>query len=183
MIKSFKQFISVLLEKKGETHSYGCAMVYFNFPQMAELHSLIEPEDVYTEEGDRSYGLEDEPHTTLLYGLHSNEIPDETVMQICMSEPISEIRLSNPSLFENQDYDVLKFDASCEALNLINEKLTKLPHTTNFPDYHPHATIGYLKPGMGKKYVSKLAGQEYLVKPKKIVYSKPDGDRIEKEWN
>lgn len=183
MIKSFKQFISSLLEKKGETHSYGCAMVYFDFPQMQELHSLIDPEDVYTEEGDRSYGLEDEPHTTLLYGLHSKEIPDETVMEICMSEPISDIVLSNPSLFENPNYDVLKFDAVCPALNSINSKLVKLPHTTSFPDYHPHATIGYLKPGTGKKYVSKLAGQEYTVQPKKIVYSKPDGDRIEKEWN
>ena len=183
MIKSFKQFISSLLEKKGETHSYGCAMVYFDFPEMATIHSQIDPADVYTEEGDRSYGLEDEPHTTLLYGLHSKEIPDMVVMDICKSEQIDEIKLSNPSLFENENYDVLKFDASCQALNEINSKLTKLPHTNNFPDYHPHATIGYLKPGTGKKYAELLAGQEFTVKPSKIVYSKPDGDRIEESWN
>jgi 2'-5' RNA ligase len=183
MIKSFKQFISSLLEKKGDSHSYGCAMVYFDFPEMTSIHRSIDPDDVYTETGDRSFGLEDEPHTTLLYGLHSNEIPDEQVMEICKSEPISEIKLSNPSLFENEQYDVLKFDATCESLNSINSKLSELPHTTNFPDYHPHATIGYLKPGTGKKYADLFAGKEFMVVPTKIVYSKPDGNRIEESWS
>lgn len=183
MIKSFTQFIAGLFEKKGDSHSYGCAMVYFDFPQMQEFHAEIEPEDVYTEDGDRSFGLEDEPHTTLLYGLHSNEIDDDTVMDICTSQPIGPLTLVNASLFENEKYDVLKFDVQNSALYEINAKLSELPHTTNFPDYHPHATIGYLKPGMGKKYVEKFKNKTYEVNPNKIVYSKPDGDRIEQSWN
>jgi hypothetical protein len=58
--------------------------------------------------------------------------------------------------------------------------LVKLPHTTDYPDYHPHSTIAYLKKGKGEKYTDKLKGAEYIVNPSKIVYSKPDGNKIEK---
>lgn len=183
MIKSFAQFVANLFEKKGVSYSYGCAMVYFDFPKMTEIHKSIDENDIYTDDSDRTYGLEDEPHTTLLYGLHSNEIPDEKVMEICKSKQFGPLTLTNPSLFENDQYDVLKFDVINPILNEINAELSKLPHTTNFPDYHPHATIAYLKPGMGKKYVEKLAGQTYIVHPNKIVYSKPDGSRIEEQLN
>lgn len=178
MIKSFKQF-RALFEKKSESHSYGCAMVYFNFPEMAEFHSQIDPTDVYTDDSDSSYGLEDEPHTTLLYGLHSPEIEDSVVIDICKSMPIGPMTLVNASLFENEKYDVLKLDVQNSNLYKINEELCKLPYTTNFPDYHPHSTIGYLKPGTGKKYVDLFRNKSYEVNPIKIVYSKPDGTRIE----
>lgn len=181
MIASFKQFVSLLFEKKADSYEYGCAMVYFNFPEMQKLHSLIEPEDVYVEEGDSSYGLEDEPHTTLLYGLHSNEIDDNTVMELCKSIQIGQLVLANASLFENEKYDVLKFDVKNSALHEINSKLAELPHTTNFPNYHPHATVGYLKPGTGRKYTEKFKNQEYTVIPEKIVYSKPNGSRVEEK--
>lgn len=183
MIKSFTQFVTSLFEKKADSYDYGCAMVYFDFPKMPQIHETIDESDIYTDESDRSYGLEDEPHTTLLYGLHSNEIPDENVMSICKSKNFGPLTLSNASLFENEKYDVLKFDVSNPVLNEMNAELSKLPHTTNFPDYHPHATIAYLKPGAGKKYVEKLAGETYEVHPNKIVYSKPDGSRIEEAWS
>lgn len=183
MIKTFSQFIKSIFEKKGDSYSYGCAMVYFNFPEQEWLHSQIDPEDVYTDDSDRTFGLEDEPHTTLLYGLHSNEIPDSTVMDICKSKEIGTLTLSNASLFENEKYDVLKFDVKSPILYEINSELAKLPHTTDFPNYHPHATVGYLKPGKGKKYVEELKGLVFRVQPDKIVYSKPDGSRIEESWS
>lgn len=180
MLKNFKEFIGSLLEKQApQTYDYGCAMAYFDFPQMSELHSQIDENDVYTEEGDRSFGLEDNPHTTLLYGLHSTEIDDSVVMEICKSTQIGPLKLSNVSMFENEKYDVLKFDVENPNLYKINEELSKLPHTTNFPNYHPHATIGYIKKGSGKKYVDALKDLAYDVTPSKIVYSKPGGDKIE----
>jgi hypothetical protein len=183
MIKTFTQFLTSIFEKKGETHEFGCAMVYFNFPEIAEFHSQIDQADVYTEEGDRSFGLEDEPHTTLLYGLHSYKIPDQEVLDICMAQPIGSMTLVNASLFENEKYDVLKFDVENPILFKVNAELAKLPHTTNFPGYHPHATIGYLKPGTGKKYVELFKDKQYEVGPEKIVYSKPGGERLEEPWN
>lgn len=168
-----------LNEKSGDTYEYGCSMVYFNSPEIKRIQESIAPEDLYTEEGDRSFGVEDEHHVTLLYGLHANEVDDNDVMNIS-SENIPEIKLENVSAFKNEKYDVLKFDASSEKLHEINANLSKLPHTTSFPDYHPHATIAYLKPGCSEKYIQECEGLTDIVKPIEIVYSKPGGEKIKK---
>ena len=181
MLKSFRDFsMTFVNEKKGDMYQYGCAMVYFDFPQAVEIHEMIDPEDLYTESEDRTFGIEDEPHATLLYGLHSNEVSDEEVMQVSTSIPIGRITLKNASLFKNAKagYEVLKFDIENDAMYDINQKLSALPHTTDFPDYHPHCTIAYLKPGKGAKYVDLLNGATYDVAATSIVYSKPDGSRL-----
>ena len=60
----------ILNEKAGDVYEYGCAMLYFDFPEINKVHDAIDPKELYEEEDDRSYGIENEPHTTLLYGLH-----------------------------------------------------------------------------------------------------------------
>lgn len=175
----------VLNEDKG-VHDYGCAMIFFDFPEIKDIHTKIDEADIYTkDDSDRAFGLEKDSHVTLLYGLHSKEIEDKTIIGICESEIISNLILYNVSTFENEDYDVLKFDVRYPTkggsfLHKINNKLTKLPHTNGFPDYHPHSTIAYVKSGTGKKYVEYFKDLEFEVKPTKIVYSKPDGSIVEK---
>jgi len=171
-IKLFEEFIN---EKKGDSYSYGCAMLYFDFPQMKEIHDQIEEGDLYTEEEDRTYGLEDEPHCTLLYGLHKGVTLDQ-IKEVVDKFKFDKLKLHNASLFENQ-YDVLKFDVQGDSLKECNEALTDLPHTNDFPDYHPHATIAYIKKGIGEKYTKKLKDKEYEVKPTYIVYSEADGTK------
>jgi len=166
-MKTHNKFIN-----EGEKYEYGCAMLYLDAPTIFKIQDAIKPEDL------QGKGFEDEPHVTFLYGLHSDEIKDEEVTRICCEPTYLQVRLHNVSFFENPEFDVLKFDAECPMLTEVNHKLTKLPHTTNFPDYHPHATIAYLKPGMGKKYVKAFAGQTLAVNPTEIVYSKPDGKKI-----
>ena len=179
-IQKFNEFSEELNEKKKDTYDFGCAMVYFKVPEIFKIQDSIDPEDLYTEEGDRTYGFENEPHTTLLYGLHSNEIPsDQDVIDVCTNVNIGPIKLHNISFFRNEKYDVLKFDAENENLEKINRKLSeKFPFTTDFPDYHPHATIAYLKPGAGDKYVEKFQEMELTADPEMIVYSKPDGEKV-----
>lgn len=182
MSKHFKLFCEFLLEKKEESkkkYSYGCSMLYFDFPQMNVLHDEIHEDDIY--DGD-STGLEREPHVTLLYGLHSDEIKDDDVINASI-KGIQSMGLGNPSLFENEKYDVLKFDVEAPFLIDINKELSKLPHTTDFPDYHPHCTIAYLKPGKGKKYTKQFKGRIYEVFPTKVVYSKPDGTKKEARFD
>lgn len=193
IIKLFEQYIFEKKEKdKDKSYKYGCLMVYYGFPDMDKIHNLIDDDDIHDE------GLETEPHTTLLYGLHDTEIEnDNDVLSTALEENFSDLILYNASLFENEKYDVLKFDVKEKMLNdkgeiyydkkkdvlyKINKELTKkFPYTSDFPDYHPHCTIGYLKPGTGKKYVKKLKDKEYIVKPKNIVYSKSDGEKIKKK--
>jgi len=185
-ILSYDEFVSAfglpnLMESKSEEkdkdkkYPYGCSMLYFDFPDMKILHDEIDPKDIYDEDG---FGLESEPHVTLLYGLHSDEIKDDDVLDIS-SKGIQSMGLGNVSLFENEKYDVLKFDVEAPFLYKINKELTKLPHTTDFPDYHPHCTIAYLKPGKGKNYVKTFENRIFEVFPTKAVYSKPDGSKLE----
>jgi 2'-5' RNA ligase len=170
-----------LTENSSSTYSYGCAMLYFNMPEIADLHSKIEDRDIYTEEGEKSYGLEDEPHVTLLYGIHSDEVKDEDVINLLdkFKSEIKTIKLHNASKFENPKYEVLKLDAESDILHKINGELcNELPFTTDYPKYHPHLTIAYLKPKMGQKYIEMFEGMSFELEPSKFVYSKPDGSKI-----
>jgi len=166
-----------MLKEDDGTHKFGCSMVYFDMPMMEALHKIIDEEDVYIDDSDRSFGLESEPHTTLLYGLHA-DVDDKDVIEKSKPDEIGDITLHNASLFENDDYDVLKMDAKAEWLTGCNKKLTELPHTTEFKIYKPHCTIGYLKKGVGQKYVDMFNGMQIKVNPVEIVYSKTDGTKV-----
>jgi 2'-5' RNA ligase len=170
------KLIDLITEKKGDAYEYGCAMLYFNFPLMNKIHDAINPNDLYEEEGDRTYGLENEPHTTLLFGLHEGVSLDD-VKKVINEFTFSTCKIHNASLFENEKYDVLKFDVKGENLQACNKALKQYPHTNNFSNYHPHMTIGYLKPGMGKKYTKMLKGQEFELVPTYAVYSEPNGTK------
>lgn len=178
----FKKVTDLLKEEKA-TYEYGCAMLYFSFDKLKELQSKISEDDLYTGSDDENsrYGLEDEPHVTLLYGLHS-EVTDDDVFNTVFDfkDNINDLELINVSKFDNPKYDVLKFDVKSQILKDINKALTKLPHTTDFPDYHAHSTIAYLKKGMSNKYIELFKDNSYKVKPLKIVYSKADGTKLEK---
>lgn len=168
----------VLFEDAGK-HEYGCSMIFFELPFMEAVHKIIDAADVYADdESERAYGLETDPHVTLLYGLH-DDVDDDDVMDRSRPEEVDEITLCDVSVFDNPDYDVLKFDCRAEWLHECNKRLIELPHTNKYSDYHPHATIGYLKKGAGKKYVDMLSGIEIKVMPGKIVYSKSDGSKVE----
>jgi hypothetical protein len=174
-MKHIKLFEDFIVEKSGDTYSHGCVMLYFDFPKMSEIHDGIDPSDLYEEENDRTYGLEDEPHVTLLYGLKKG-VTVEQVKEILDQFTFNQCTLHNASLFENE-YDVLKFDVKGDNLHDANKALRELPYENDYPDYHPHCTIGYLKKGMGKKYCEKMKDQEYELAPTYAVFSQPDGTK------
>lgn len=162
-------------------HDYGCVMLYFDFPEMNKIQYIINPEDIYEDEDDDSFGLETEPHVTLLYGLHENVTVDDVKKAINKFE-YGDCRLGNPSIFENEKYDVLKYDVYYATrggafLHKVNKELKKLPYTSDFPEYNPHLTIAYLNPGKGKKYTKHLKDTSFILNPKYAVYSKVDGSK------
>lgn len=175
-MKAVKLFEEFILEKEGDTYDYGCAMLYFDFPQIKEIHDKIAEDDLYTEEGDRTFGIEDEPHCTLLYGLHK-EVTPGMIKEIVKNFKFEACKAHNASLFENE-YDVLKFDIEGVNLHECNEALAELPHTNSFPDYHPHMTIAYIKKGLGEKYTKMLEDSAFDLVPTRIIYSTPEGDKI-----
>lgn len=167
-----KDFFNFINESDGP-HEYGCVMLNLEIPNWkSDVLSRIKEEDVYEGED----GLEDEPHVTVLYGLH-NDIPDEKIEKKIKEEMTSpEIKLQKISIFENDEYDVVKFDVEGEELFRMNEEFSKFPHTTDYPDYHPHVTIGFVKKGEGKKYTGSL-DEAIVVNPSKVKYSKADGSK------
>jgi len=175
-IKLFEEFMNENVNEKKATYDYGCAMLYFDFPEMTELHKKIEKDDVFVDPKDSTFGLETETHCTLLYGLHA-EVALDTIKKIVNGFNFGECSIKAPSLFENEKFDVLKYDVEGPGLHDCNTELSKLPHTTDYPDYHPHMTVAYLKNGMGKKYIDILGATPIALKPSYIVYSQPDGTK------
>ena len=172
----------VLLEKKGDVHDYGCVMLFFDVSKgkWDKIQDIIDDEDVYTEEGDQSFGREDEPHVTILYGIHS-DVPDSDVEELIEGINSTKLTLKTISIFENDKYDVVKFDiigVSKGRLTDMNSKFVELPHTNDYPDYHPHSTIAYVKKGKGEKYTQVLSDKEsVVVECNEVVYSKTDGTK------
>lgn len=153
-------------------HEFACAMLYFELPDIAYIHALIDDNDVYIGEDD-TFGLEGNPHVSLLMGLHGC-VSGEAVVATIQEYYIPEVCIGNVSTFPSRDdcdFEILKFDVQCDILYLINEKLREVyPYTTPF-SYHPHCTIAYLKKGAAVKYVELLKNITYNAVPSKVVYS------------
>jgi len=176
------EFRKLLLEGDGDTYDYGCVMLKLDFSDKdwKKVQDLIDDEDVYTKDGDIGYGREDAPHTTILYGLH-DDIPDSDIESIVNDIDRFEINLAKIDIFENDDFDVVKFSViglAKKRLSELNDKFSELPHTNTYPDYKPHVTIAYVKSGTGKKYVKTLGKDSISTVPTKVRYSKP-GDSNE----
>ena len=167
-LKSRKEFLSkeainevnVEDEEFGEDtkdevkFEYGCIML--KVPRNEEWNNVLESideKDVYEDEDQPGrFGIETDPHVTVLYGTHDNEIEMEDIKETILDREDIDLKMIDISIFENEDYDVLKFGVESEDLMEFNSNLTENYPYTNDYDYHPHATIAYLKPGTGKKY-------------------------------
>lgn len=174
-----------LLNEDSGGHKYGCVMLYLPIEKKwwDKITGEIEKEDVYNPEGERDYGMQpkDEVHVTVLCGIHE-DVPDEDVEELIDKMSGPKVTLKKIGMFDNKDkgFDVVKFDVTGKELHDMNNMFRELPHTNDYPDYHPHATIAYVEAGTGDKYTKTLSDDEGIeVKPNKIVYSKPNGEKKE----
>lgn len=103
------------------------------------------------ESGKEDYGVETDPHITVLYGL-TEHAPEKVAAIFATKKPIT-VTLGKLSVFEGKDYDVLKVDVHGKDLHDLNSEIAKLPNEQTHPTYQPHLTIAYLKKGEGKQYV------------------------------
>jgi hypothetical protein len=172
IIKKYLQFI-----KESSGYKYGCVMIDIPVSNWNEITSTIESDDVYNEPGDHTYGIQKDPHVTILYGLHE-EVTDEMVKSVFEDfDGEVSIEVNGIDIFENKDYDVVKFNVVPDGdLLELHNRLSKFPNSNEYPDYKPHITIAYVKKGTGKKYVN--PDYKYSVKnANKVVYSKPSGQK------
>ena len=173
-IKNYIQFI----KESINGYKYGCVMVEVPVSNWDEITSTIDPEDIYTESGDSIYGIQKNPHLTLLYGLHDGVTEDEVKSVFDNFDGNINIVVDGVDIFENEKFDVVKFNVNPDgALQELNDRLSEFPNSNEYPDYKPHITISYVNKGMGKKYVK--PDYKYTVKNvDKITYSMANGEKV-----
>jgi 2'-5' RNA ligase len=127
-------------------------------------------------------GREDKPHVTVKYGLHTDDAGE--LAALLADEPPIKLKIGKVSIFPakgSADYDVVKMDVDSPDLHRLNAKIAKaLPVTDTHPDYKPHVTLAYVRPGEGDKYVGQanaLTGREVTLD--KILFSSRSGKEVE----
>ena len=131
--------------------------------RMALIQRAIDPEDLYTDKA--GFGFDKNPHVTLAYGHEEND--PEATRKAISDIGSGEGRLGGLSSFNNKDYNVLKFDVDSDHLRTLNKRVREripMPGQT-FPDYNPHVTVAYLKPGVDVEKYRKL---EKLLKTRRF---------------
>jgi len=145
------------------------------FKNWRNLLEKIDDEDVYDNEKGE-FGKEDEPHITILYGLHG-EVSFEKMKQITDNhDGLVDFNVTGIDCFENEDYDVLKLNIKSEDLNKLNSEACKHPYTNDYDEYHPHMTVAYLKKGKDKKYIEYFEPSLQL-SSNKFSYSTTEGKK------
>lgn len=176
MIKRFDEFLEN--KKNGSLYDYGCVMIYPKVENWKEIISTISNDDVYNP-SDPTYGIESSPHITLLYGLHSNVTKEdvENALNKFKGKDI-DISINGIGKFDDDKFSVVKLNVDSPLLHEINKELKKLPHTNDYPDYNPHMTIAYVKPGSADKYLSGDYRKKFT-NIDKIVYSMTNGKKVQ----
>lgn len=172
IIKMYTEFIN-----EAASYRYGCVIAYFTVSNWDEVISYIDPDDIYKADENR-FGIENNTHITLLYGLHK-DVTSEMVKEVIKGiDTTLNITIKGIGVFQNEEFDVVKFNVILnKELKKINEALCQLPYTNDYEEYSPHITIAYVKKGTGKKYIKK--DYTYTVKNiDKIIYSTASGEKI-----
>lgn len=152
-------------------YDYGCIMAFpekFISDKILGFGRNLIPENILYKEND-SFGYENEIHTTIKYGL-INPYNEAQMRQLLHHVTPFNIEVGGLSIFENEKFDVVKFEVDGKELRKLNEMFCKLPHHDSYPDYKPHMTLAYVKKGHGKNFV-KESFRKTKIPISTIVYS------------
>lgn len=166
-------------EAVKSNYDYGCLMAlppesYCDI--LVKFAKKIIPADIlYTEINDDSYGYTDiDVHTTVKYGYEPDLTRKNLATILTGTKPFN-IILKGISLFQNDAFDVVKWDVESPVLNQLRQKADVYKNQDKFPDYHPHMTLGYVKPGTFSKTLSNL---DIIIPITKFKYSGQDGNTL-----
>lgn len=124
-------------------------------------------------------GRETVPHITCRYGLHDSDPPH--VANVLSQFSTVSYTLGAVSCFlagENGgESDVVKVEVDSPDLHRLNAALAALPHTDTHPEYKPHATIAYVKAGLGESYAKRFAPLNLSGEASEVVYSDCRGNK------
>jgi len=129
----------------------GCLMAYVDPTyglQILKVGRRAIPSSIlYTDPEDPTYGYDNEPHVTLKYGFEP-DLDRNTIAEILKGTKPFNVVLTSLNLFENDKYDVVKFEVEkCPILTELRRRCDGYPNTDSYPDYKPHMTLAYVKKG------------------------------------
>ena len=170
------------MKHKNTSREYAFLMIDYEGNDFIEkIQSKIKKEHLYTEEDNDDYGIEKNPHVTLVPCLN-NDV-DVNKLKTYLDD-ISEydIILTDVSKFECENFDVLKCAVKSNKLIETNKKIVKDFEThSEYKDYTPHLTIAYMKHGMADKYTENILPKLIHLKPKNFHFSYVDENNEEKD--
>jgi len=167
-----------VLPGAGEEHDYASTQVNLSADASMVVRDVAKqiPDADLGEEG-----RETKPHITVKYGLHSDEAI-ETVRQLLADEPPIRATLGTTSVFPSSETggdEVVKVDVESEDLRRINTKIAAAVKITDtHPEYQPHVTLAYVKPGQAQQYAGQTKLEGRKLQFKQLVFSTKAGEHI-----
>ena len=128
--------------------AYDFSSVQMDFPdeiaeEIRNWCKLKIPEDMLAADG-----RENHIHVTVKYGLHGVDFTE--IREIFKDEKPLKVKLGKITLFEADDYDVVKIDVISPELHRLNQVISKnFEVTDTHPKYQPHCTAAYVKKEFG----------------------------------
>ena len=162
---------SVDITVDHDPHDYGCIMVDVALPTpLLELYHHIDSTDVVY--------LEDCPHCTIVYGLIPDVSQHTWNMLLPPLESLQPLVITGVGLFQNVDYDVLKFNVECPSLVQLHDHIRAM--LPNYKQYecNLHITIAKVKTGRGQYYLDKFTVEPTIITP--LLYHYSNGSTIQK---
>lgn len=155
---------------------YAFLMIDYEMPSfIKELQNKIPNNELYfgtdEEKKDNQYGFEKESHVTLAPCLDS-DVNINKLKELLL--PLKEYKciLNNISIFENDNYDVLKADVKCPNMHKTYNKIKEnFELHSAYKEYHPHMTIAYMQKGMADKYKKKMLDKIEELTPTSFDFS------------
>jgi len=123
---------------------------------ITKVGQMFDPNDVVHGIGPLK-GLETEPHVTLQSGLETAN--PKVVKQIIPNKPLTGT-VQGIKVFSIKNADIVVLGVQGDDLSNVHNTLKQLPNHEKFPDYNPHITLAYVKPGTGAKYAKMVTGLE-----------------------
>jgi len=172
---SRKSEVGSAKRESGDVHKFSSTQV--DLPPAAatkirELAASIPDTDLAAD------GRESTPHVTVKYGLHTRDV--EEVRSLLANERPVTVTLGRTSHFagvEDGTADAVMVDVDSPDLHRLNAKIaTALKTTDTYPNYKPHATIAYVKPGLGEKYSGRTDLEGETITLDAVTFSSRTGD-------
>ena len=168
------------MKHKNTSRQYAFLMVdYETNEYIKDIQDKIKEEELYFEDDNDDYGLETNPHVTLVPCL-DNDIDLQKLKTYLDDLSEYDIILTDLSKFECENFDVLKCAVKSDKLIQTNKKILKDYEThSDYKEYNPHLTIAYMKHGMADKYLKKILPKLIHLKPKNFHFSYVDKNNNE----